>query len=137
MPTESQTTPLYLCFAYCWTPTWTGSRSNDFQVHEFPTTSRTLDVTSGQSVEDSNLVSSALTARIEALEAENACLKSYITKQKDVHFGINQIKHDKLIIIWFSSYRIFLGFFCSCLLQQSTSYATGVQKRVQEHDSVL
>ena len=90
---------------------------SDYQVHELPcnpTTSRTLDVTSTQSLEDSNLVSSALTARIEALEAENASLKSSATKQKAVHFGIDQIKHDDRLVAFytgFSSYSIFLAFF--------------------------
>ena len=89
----------------------------DYQVHELPcdpTTSRTLHDTSAQSLEDSNLVSSALTARIEALEAENASLKSSATKQKAVHFGVDQIKRDDRLVAFytgFSSYRIFLAFF--------------------------
>ena len=90
---------------------------SDYQVHELPcdpTTSRTLHDTSAQSLEDSNLVSSALTARIEALEAEIASLKSSATKQKAVHFGVDQIKHDDHLVAFytgFSSYRIFLAFF--------------------------
>ena len=90
----------------------------DYLVHEFPcdpTTSTTLlDVTSAQSQEDSNLVNSVVTARIEALEAENASLKSSATKQKAVHFGIDHIKHDdRLVALYtgFSYYRIFLAFF--------------------------
>ena len=90
----------------------------DYQVHELPcdpTTSTTLlDVTSAQSQEDSNLVISVITARIEALEAENASLKSSATKQKAVHFGIDQIKHDDRLVAFytgFSYYRIFLAFF--------------------------
>ena len=118
---------------------------SDYQVHELPcnpTTSRMLDVTSTQSLEDSNLVSSALTARIEALEAENASLKSSATKQKAVHFGIDQIKHDDRLVAWWHSIlgsvptEYFL-LFSSFLVQQSTSYATGVQKRGQEYDGVL
>ena len=95
-----------------------------------PTTSRMLDVISAQSLKDSNLVSSALTARTEALEAENAILKSSITKQKAVHFGIDQIKHDDRLVAFytgFSSYRIFLAF--SPLPRSSSqpaTYATGV-----------
>ena len=90
---------------------------SDYQVHELPcdpTTSRTLDVTSTQSLKDSNLVSSALTARIEALEAENAILKSSATKPKSVHFGIDKIIHDDRLVAFytgFSSYKIFLAFF--------------------------
>ena len=90
----------------------------DYQVHELPcdpTTSTTLlDVTSAQSQEDSNLVNSVVTARIEALEAENASLKSSTTKQKAVHFGIDEIKHDGLLVAFytgFSYYRRFLAFF--------------------------
>ena len=60
------------------------------------------------------MVSSALTARIEALEAENANLKSSATKPKAVHFGIDKIIHDDRLVAFytgFSSYRIFLAFF--------------------------
>ena len=41
-------------------------------------------------------------------------LKSSATKQKAVHFGIDQIKHDDHLVAFytgFSSYRIFLAFF--------------------------
>ena len=94
-----------------------------------PTTSRMLDVISAQSLKDSNLISSALTARTDALEAENAILKSSITKQKAVHFGIDQIHDDCLVAFYtaFSSYRIFLAFFpLPRSSSQQATYATGV-----------
>ena len=56
---------------------------------------------------DQSLVSAALIARIEVLEAENTMLKTCLSSKGTAHFGIEQIKHgDRLISFYtgFSSY---------------------------------
>ena len=62
---------------------------------------------------EQNLVSTALLARIEALEAENTSLKKHALS-KDANFGMEQIKHDDRLVSFYTglkSYVVFLAFF--------------------------
>ncbi len=91
----------------------------DYQVHELPGDigdSTVEGTTPGPSVttsEDRNLVSAALIARIEVLEAENTRLKTSLSNKGTARFGIEQIKHDDRLISFytgFSSYAILMAF---------------------------
>ena len=62
---------------------------------------------------EQNLVSTALLARIEALEAENTRLKKHLLS-KETKFGMEQIKHDDHLVSFytrFKSYVVFQAFF--------------------------
>ena len=93
----------------------------DYQVHELPQDmdeARTTPQPMSTAAEDENLISAALMARIEFLEAENVALKKRLSSKGEesqtAHFGINSIKHDDRLISFytgFSSYAIFLAFF--------------------------
>ena len=79
---------------------------SDFQVHELPV----LD-TPQQGQSTKILVNTALLARIEVLEAENARLK---TQQKDkVYFRIEDIQHDDKLVRFYTGFVSFLVFLAS------------------------
>ena len=92
---------------------------SEYCVHELPsdpTASTSQEIPCGPSLEDRNIVSSSLLARIEALEAENSMLRgsSSAQKGKPDRFGINKIKHnDQWVSFYtgFQSYSILLAFF--------------------------
>ena len=90
----------------------------DYQVHELPgesenTPETTSDCPSPTMEPQQNLISAALLARIEVLEAENARLKKCLSS-KETYFGMEQIKHDDHLVSFytgFRSYKVFLAFF--------------------------
>ena len=61
---------------------------DDYQVIDLPDDGSTAKTCSA----DQHLVTTALLARIEFLEAE--CSKLHNSERKGQHFGIDQIKHD-------------------------------------------
>ena len=90
----------------------------NYKVHELPSEiNEGIEGTgtTGSSRSEEDMVSTTLIQRIEALEADNARLKSMLDKEKkQKDFGIEQIKHDdKLMVFYtgFKSYAIFLAFF--------------------------
>ena len=81
---------------------------DNYQVNDLPDDGSTTQVCST----DQPLVTTALLARIEFLEAE--CSRLQNSERKILHFGIDQIKHnDQLVSFYtgFPSFAIFLAFF--------------------------
>ena len=92
----------------------------DYHVHELPGECESAQGStsvwpslSTTAVAEQNLVSTALLAHIEALEAENTRLKKHLLS-KETKFGMEQIKHDDSLVSFytrFKSYVVFLAFF--------------------------
>ena len=86
-----------------------------YQVHELPNINDDNDI--GDNVPDTGtdpVVYTALLARIEYLEAENAKLKSVCSQDSKKYFRIEDIKDDdKLVCFYtgFTSFKIFQAFF--------------------------
>ena len=86
-----------------------------YQVHELPNINDDNDI--GDNVPDTgtdHVVYTALLARIEYLEAENAKLKSVCSQDSKKYFRIEDIKDDyKLVCFYtgFTSFKIFQAFF--------------------------
>ena len=55
-------------------------------------------------VAEQNLVSTALLAHIEALEAENTRLKKHLLS-KETNFGMEQIKHDDHLVSFYTGFK--------------------------------
>ena len=73
-----------------------------------------LAQSSNSRCETDAVVSTALLARIEYLEAENASLKKATTSPVHIHFSVEQIKHDDRLVRFYTgfvTYNIFLAFF--------------------------
>jgi len=86
----------------------------DYHVHELPgeceSAQESAPSVSTTVAAEQNLVSTALLACIEALEAENTRLKKHLLS-KETKFGMEQIKHDRLVSFYtgFKSYVVFLA----------------------------
>ena len=81
----------------------------DYQVIDLPDDGFTAQACSAA---DQPLVTTALLARIEFLEAE--CSRLQNSESKILHFGIDQIKHNDCLVSFytgFPSFTIFLAFF--------------------------
>ena len=81
----------------------------DYQVIDLPDNGSTAQASSAA---DQPLVTTALLARIEFLEAE--CSRLQNSASKILRFGIDQIKHDDCLVSFytgFPSFAIFLAFF--------------------------
>ena len=81
----------------------------DYQVIDLPDNGSTAQASSAA---DQPLVTTALLARIEFLEAE--CSRLQNSASKILRFGIDQIKHDDCMVSFytgFPSFAIFLAFF--------------------------
>ena len=84
---------------------------SDYQVHELPVA--TDGDTGPQAHQTEVLVKTALLARIEYLEAENAKLRKECSPTTS-YFRIEQVKHDDSLVKFYTgfiTYQIFLAFF--------------------------
>ena len=105
----------------------------DYQVIDLPDNGSTAQASSAA---DQPLVTTALLARIEFLEAE--CSRLQNSASKILRFGIDQIKHDDCLVSFytgFPSFAIFWHFFSSLGLLW-ISCNIGVVNKVLRNDNV-
>ena len=105
---------------------------DDYQVIDLPDDGSTAKTCSA----DQHLVTTALLARIEFLEAE--CSKLHNSERKGQHFGIDQIKHDDCLVSFYTGFLPLLYFrhFFSFLGQLWTSCSIGVVNQMLRNDNV-
>lgn len=119
--TSRQVTPVSSdCEAFSSTPLSTPVGEvlfSDYTVHELPSEDGETSITTNDNSRGDNdaqlnvVVSTALIARIDVLEAQNKCLLSALSSQKRKCFRIDDISRSDSFYTGFGSYEMLLNFF--------------------------